>query len=537
MKKTLRILSVFMTIVLCATAMTACSLFGPKDASDLIARSEKAMSKVKNFAVAGDVSVGVDMDINVAESAIAVSAPIKAKITANVVDRNAHGIINLSGDVKAAAEINGEKQEQSEKLDENAEFYVEKDNKDYVLYTTVPDAGSWTKQKISESDIKSEDADARKNLLKKTEMTKDKNGYKLTLKTTDLIDSDFFNSIIKQADATDTFKDSDKEQLKELFKDTKITYSFDKKYRITNIKMDSVEIDLADLIKKASEDTNEDVTSDGNKIDSMIQMVSGSIKKAKITIELNVDIKDYDKDDAAPIKISSDIKENATESTIPDKDNDSSDISDDTNESIDTKTSSTISDSDRSDVNTSDSSTADEKISDNWEDMDIMLDGKLYKYPYDFAQLKADGWNIDLSKYGKENGYIINAGEKTYSTLDLTNDKYGKDYNSFTIGCGFKNYDSKSKDLTECDLWSISLACDYGKKLKEKYPEVKIAKGIHFGSTEQDIKTAFGEPSDTYEATDLNYKTLTFEGSNGLKARFKVSDEFGLVQIEYQNYN
>ena len=41
-------------------------------------------------------------------------------------------------------------------------------------------------------------------------------------------------------------------------------------------------------------------------------------------------------------------------------------------------------------------SLADGELSDDWTDMQFMLDGKLYELPTAYHELEADGWNFDL---------------------------------------------------------------------------------------------------------------------------------------------
>lgn len=172
----------------------------------------------------------------------------------------------------------------------------------------------------------------------------------------------------------------------------------------------------------------------------------------------------------------------------------------------------------------------------SWKDLVISIDGVVYQFPYDYETLKSNGWVLDLAKYGKDE-YILNEGDKTYSTLDLTNPKYGDAYNSFKIGCGFKNYTKGAKDITECDLWSIKVTCTSGTRVMSKYANVEIFGGLKFGSSESDVLKVFGTPDDTYEANDLGYKVFTYDVNDGIKARLEITDNFGLSSIEYHNYN
>jgi hypothetical protein len=178
------------------------------------------------------------------------------------------------------------------------------------------------------------------------------------------------------------------------------------------------------------------------------------------------------------------------------------------------------------------------EISDDWRDLDIMIDGVLYHFPYDYDKLVENGWTIDMTDYGYEDGYILNKGEKTTGTLELHHEKYGKEYSSFSIDCGFQNFEGKAVDITECDLWSIKLDCIKYSSPHEEYSEVKIAKGIGFGSTKEDVIAAFGEceEENIYESTELGYVTYEYVNDYNQHMRFTIYEEFGVTCIELKNY-
>lgn len=543
MKKITKILSIILVAAMLVTAMTGCSLFGPKDAADLLEKSQKAMSAESGYTIDMTANFDADLEMDMMGAAMTLDAPITLDAKMDVFNnKNIHGTLEMSGNVKATVEMDGEKQDQSEKLNEEMEFYIEAGEKEITTYQKDGD-DDWTYTK-TENTADKLSLDKIEDVIGKAEMTKEKEGYSLSIALVDLMESQAFKEILEEADVEDSLKDAkiDEEDIKELFKDVKAKYTFDKKYRLTGFSIDTIELDLGDMLKdlaKEMEKSDEDVD-----LGELEALLSGGIKKAKVSLSMSATIGGYGEVKEEDVVVSKKIKDDAVDaSEVEDEDidfeidEDDIEVGDGVNVTINGEEINKDEDKKDEDEKVDEPSTpSNGTIDSDWAKLEMSIDGVIYKFPYDFAKLKSNGWTLDLAKYGKENGYILNPGDKTYSTLDLYNTKYGSEYDSFSIGCGFKNYDNAAKDITECDLWSVNMAIDYGSRLKKSYPNVEIAKGIKFGAKEADVLAAFGTPDDTYESTDLGYKTFTYD-KDGIKARFKVSNEHGLVQIEYQNYN
>lgn len=179
----------------------------------------------------------------------------------------------------------------------------------------------------------------------------------------------------------------------------------------------------------------------------------------------------------------------------------------------------------------------DTEISDNWLDMEFVFDGLKYKIgETSYNDLKNAGWTFDLADYGRPNGYILNPGDKSFSTVDLRNSKYGDGYKAFCITVGFVNNDTVAKDITECDIWSVKTDTRYGFKLKDSYSDMTIAKGIKYGSSEADVLAAFGTPTETYENPEHGYKTFTWRHDFSKYLKITVYADGGVSAIELQQY-
>ncbi len=152
---------------------------------------------------------------------------------------------------------------------------------------------------------------------------------------------------------------------------------------------------------------------------------------------------------------------------------------------------------------------ADGELSDDWTDMQFMLDGNLYELPVSYRELEADGWKLDLAAYGYSDGYIMNPGDKTYGTIELTNPDYDED---LKVWVGFINTGDKAQDILDCEIWTFQMDTCVGSRQLEKYPDMEIAGGIGFGSTREEVEAAFGECEDVYEAdSGYNYGVCNFE--------------------------
>lgn len=164
----------------------------------------------------------------------------------------------------------------------------------------------------------------------------------------------------------------------------------------------------------------------------------------------------------------------------------------------------------------------------SWEDgLAFSVDGTVVTLPFAYSEIK-DSWIFDLAKYGYEDGYIMNKNDKTYPTIDLTNEAY-----EAKASVGFINHSDGQKDILDCDIWAFELSTDYA----DTYPEIELPKGIVWGSSVEDVKAAYGEPEDEpYRAEELKYWEYHYETANEGKIRLTIYDEGGLKGISLQQY-
>lgn len=162
----------------------------------------------------------------------------------------------------------------------------------------------------------------------------------------------------------------------------------------------------------------------------------------------------------------------------------------------------------------------------------IMINGNVYTFDIPYSQVK-DIMKIDLAKYGYADGYIMNAGDKVYGTMDVDKENYDSKI-IFTIG--FKNNDTKAKDILETDIWSLS--CDISWTKTNNYPIIILPGGITWGSTAKDVEKAYGKPQEEiYRAEDLKYSVYEYHDEKQFyKVKLYVYDDKGVQKISIDNY-
>lgn len=175
---------------------------------------------------------------------------------------------------------------------------------------------------------------------------------------------------------------------------------------------------------------------------------------------------------------------------------------------------------------------AKDELSDDWADMEFTLDGEFYQMPASYSDLEDNGWSFDLADYGHADGYLMNPGDMTYATIELTN----PDYEDVTLWVGFVNTGSKAKDITECNIWSIEVDTCLGFDQVDEYPDMEIAQGIGIGSSLEEVEEAFGKCDDIYES-DYDYVVYTYEEDNGdYELILTIDEKQGVTAIELNNY-
>jgi len=153
----------------------------------------------------------------------------------------------------------------------------------------------------------------------------------------------------------------------------------------------------------------------------------------------------------------------------------------------------------------------------------MMMEGILYQLPMTYADLTANGWTLST----REDPEMM-LGSNEYAMVYYTKGEY-------EICADMLNLSVNECKVTECLVGGIRVDTQY-----EDYDVAALGltlpKGITVGvSTLEDIKAAYGDPSDTYEG-DLE-TSLTYQMDYDKYAEFYVSKETGyLVEVDMRNF-
>ncbi|MGI6118245.1 MAG: DUF6612 family protein [Bilifractor sp.] len=163
----------------------------------------------------------------------------------------------------------------------------------------------------------------------------------------------------------------------------------------------------------------------------------------------------------------------------------------------------------------------------DWSTLAFSLDGKDYQVPFAYSDLQSD-WSFSLSDLGYENGYVTNPGDKKQCTIEVKNDHYDM---KFYIGTA--NTSNSVQDITENSVWAVSMDIS----LAKTWPEMKLAGGITWGSTYDQIVAAYGEPDEEpYRSEELGYYVLTYYKDYRQQMKVCIYDDGGLKRVDLKDY-
>lgn len=178
-----------------------------------------------------------------------------------------------------------------------------------------------------------------------------------------------------------------------------------------------------------------------------------------------------------------------------------------------------------------------ETISDDWTDMEFIVDGKKYTFPHTFMPFNKNGWLL-------EENDILQPGEYTMHYYEMWNNGFYDENQQLyaTISVDFENETDKEKNIKDCTIWWISFTrMPYLGVFLEKVYEIELSKGIKWGSTEEEIIKAYGNvESDmriTYE--EDGYFVLIYQDqSDNMFAQMALYllNDGGLFMVDLEKY-
>lgn len=180
---------------------------------------------------------------------------------------------------------------------------------------------------------------------------------------------------------------------------------------------------------------------------------------------------------------------------------------------------------------------AESPVSQNWDDLDIMVDGVVYKHPYLYTDLNAAGWSMsEVPSRG------LGPHERLLTPFFMGNPKYvtSAGESCAFLGGRFANLGEEDAAIPDCHMWTFEVNVTEALRANNPMPEVEIAKNIHMGCTEEEIVAAFGPYESKEEQVDFEtgkkQQVLKYESENGAIMRLTVTEDVGLGYLELKKH-
>lgn len=177
-----------------------------------------------------------------------------------------------------------------------------------------------------------------------------------------------------------------------------------------------------------------------------------------------------------------------------------------------------------------------EVVMTGWEDLEFEFANVPFVVPFEAGVLDANSWTLTGLEEGYDADYVLEAGAKVSNVYAVTNPNYNSDVRTLV---GFVNNSESAAKVTNCDVWSFvcNIYDETNGVLYENVPELKLANGITWGSTPDEIKAAYGESMKDIEgeADDYTVHMYMYNGLNIMK--LTTRDDLGLVEVVLLSYN
>lgn len=172
----------------------------------------------------------------------------------------------------------------------------------------------------------------------------------------------------------------------------------------------------------------------------------------------------------------------------------------------------------------SEEAASDSQLSDDIYSFQIEYDGVLYQLPMAYEDIEAQGWTLS-----KHDDPELRVGTNSYTSIGFNKGERSIRVDVFNLGIN-------ERSLKECLIGGIDIDESFS-DVDFDALQIRLPGGISVGkSNVDDIKAAYGEPSDVYES-DL-YTKLTYEKDYYQSVEFYVYSESNtLRQVSMRNFS
>ena len=495
------------TMMIMCTCLTACADGSAKDTGSA---TESVVTKSE-----------VD-EVDIVENAVEDSATTAKEVTAqSLIEAYRDGLNDRSGTIKGKMEFgmsmkalgeSSDMQMSADMVTESAndmshsvinmttktddeeehsvsETYMEKQDGQYIVYSRSDEDSAWVQYTASEKDVEGFASSIAELEDDSFVLKEDGNEYVVTGEIDLASASEAVNSIIPMDELTESMGGSSDIDLSGLSK-AKIEYHFDKDtgdVRSCSVDMQDAMQDMFDrLVKEMFGQLLAGDATDGGDTEDID---FGSMFEFKIS-SFKIEMNGFDFDTGVKIEIPEEAK-SANSVEDPDSDGSSSEVA----------------------------SGVTGTAEGSWMDMTGTFDSMDFTMPFHVSDFMKNGWEFEDSRYSE--GYILNAGDETYSTLVLK-----KDGNDGYLMIGARNSGKSQADIKDCEVSGF----DYNAAYSDDPVDFLLKSGARFGMSLDEVQALYGDPQESYVSDSGDYAEMTYGSSwesafDGKMVRFSFTDD------------
>lgn len=173
-------------------------------------------------------------------------------------------------------------------------------------------------------------------------------------------------------------------------------------------------------------------------------------------------------------------------------------------------------------------------ISDDWTDLEFVLGNEKYSFPLFYKDLSSKGWQMNENE-------DLPAKESTFKNYEMWNSGFydeALDLYAY-IYVDFHNYEDEAKKIRDCPIWSIG-CYRIDEEISAMGYEIRLAKGIKWGSTEEEILAAYGPVEEGYriESGEIGCILVYYTPIENMMIQMNlhIDYESGLFMAELMQY-
>lgn len=172
-----------------------------------------------------------------------------------------------------------------------------------------------------------------------------------------------------------------------------------------------------------------------------------------------------------------------------------------------------------------------EELSDDWTDLQFMMDGTVISVPSSYEALNELGW--EFHHYYDDYGDKELPAERS-DVYQLVNKAYD---DHIVLTASVKNTSEERMLITDCPIYKIRIETEYKADELDEAPEIILPGGVALGAASEDITDAYGK----YDSKSKNSKggrNYTYEDEDlDCEMFLQTSEKYGLYAFTFWQYD